>query len=200
MRLKQIDERERLDQEAFERSFFNSAGAVLGKSAAVHMSDERIITKAAIDSILKYYHLKPVEIPSSVKKPEDQVEYSLRPYGLMNRDVKLTEGWYKDAYGPLLGKMKDSGVPVALIPGAVKGYWFTGPSTGRTVKLNKNTEKLIAQEAFCFYKPLPQKKLRIIDLLIFMKNCVTKNDVIAIVFGTLMVTAESPPSSDCCWA
>ncbi len=188
MRVKQIDERERLDQEAFERSFFNSASAVLGRTAAVHMSDERIITKAAIDSILKYYHIKPVELPASIKKLEDQVEYSLRPHGLMHRDVKLTEGWYRDAYGPMLGKMSDTGIPVALIPGTFRGYWFTDPSTGKTVKLNKKTEKMISKEAFCFYKPLPQRKLRVIDLLIFMKNCVTKNDIIAIVIGTLLVT------------
>ena len=69
---RQIDERRRLDQEAFEKAFFDSAGVVIGKTAVTRMSDERIIAKAAIDRILKYYHLKPVEIPSSLKKLEEQ--------------------------------------------------------------------------------------------------------------------------------
>ena len=185
---RQIDERRRLDQEAFEKAFFDSAGAVMGKTAVTQMSDERIIAKAAIERILKYYHLKPVEIPSSLKKLEDQVEYSLRPYGIMDRSIKLTSGWYKNAYGPILGKLKDSDTPIALIPGGFRGYYYTDPATGEKIKLNKKTEQLIAEEAFCFYKPLPLKKLGIIDLLLYMKNCITKGDVIAIALGTLLVS------------
>ena len=185
---RQIDERNRLDQEAFERSFFNSASAVLGRSAAVHMSDDRIITKVAIDSILKYYHLKPVEIPASLKRLDEQIDYCLRPYGLMNRNIKLSEGWYQDAYGPILGKLKEGDIPVALLPNTFRGYYYLDPVTGKKVNLDKKTEQLISSEAFCFYKPLPLRKLRIIDLLLFMKDCVTKNDIIAIGFGTLLVT------------
>ena len=36
-------------------------------------------------------------------KKEEQLEYLLRPHGIMTRRVELTEGWYKDCAGPLLG-------------------------------------------------------------------------------------------------
>ena len=63
----QIKQRSDLDQQLFEESFFRAAGVVLGEKTAARISDEHIITKQAIDDILKYYHFKPVEIPAGVK-------------------------------------------------------------------------------------------------------------------------------------
>lgn len=98
----QIKQRRKKDQQMFEDSFFRAAGVVLGKSNAVRISDEYIITKQAIDDILKYYHMKPVEYPKSIKTHEEQLDYCLRPYGIMKRQVTLSERWYRDSYGPIL--------------------------------------------------------------------------------------------------
>ncbi|MBR5088009.1 MAG: hypothetical protein IK093_01135, partial [Ruminiclostridium sp.] len=68
---KQIQQREDLDQQLFEDSFFRVAGIVTGDRKASQYSDERIITGQAIDEILKYYHYKPVEVPKTVKDPEE---------------------------------------------------------------------------------------------------------------------------------
>ena len=72
---KQIKQRSDLDQQLFEESFFRAAGVVLGERIATKISDDRIITKQAIDEILKYYHFKPVEFPKSIKTHEDQLDY-----------------------------------------------------------------------------------------------------------------------------
>ena len=50
---KQVKQRKELDQQLFEESFFNAAEAVLGRRVASRMSDERIVTKQAIDDVLK---------------------------------------------------------------------------------------------------------------------------------------------------
>ena len=82
---KQIKQRRDLDQQLFEESFFRAAGVVLGQRTAEKISDDHIITKQAIDDILKYFHFKPVEIPKNVKEHEDQLDFCLRPHGLMKR-------------------------------------------------------------------------------------------------------------------
>ena len=69
---KQIKQRSDLDQQLFEESFFRVAGVVLGERTATKISDEHIITKQAIDDILKYYHFKPVEIPKTIKEHVEQ--------------------------------------------------------------------------------------------------------------------------------
>ena len=111
----QIRQRKEKDQEVFEESIFRMASIVLGKSKAGIAESGRFITKEAIDEILKYYHYKPAEIPDSVKDPDEQLEFCLRPHGLMRRNVKLDKGWYKDAFGPMLAFTRDGGIPVALL-------------------------------------------------------------------------------------
>ena len=103
----QIRQRKLSDQEVFEDSLFSMASAVLGKQHAARLGDERIVTKATVDEILKYYHFKPVEIPDGIRDLEEQLEYCFRPHGLMRRGVRLEKGWYKDAFGPMLGFRKE---------------------------------------------------------------------------------------------
>ena len=183
----QIRQRMRQDQEIFEDSFVQVAGAVLGSRMVSRLEDDRVIAKQALDEILKYYHCKPVEAPDEIQDMEAQIEYVLRPLGMMTRDVELTEGWYRDAYGPMLGFMAETGAAVALLPGRLRGYWFTDPGTGRRVRVNRATAKLLDREALCFYRPLPMKKLGIPDLLLYMKKSITGSDIAVIALVTLAV-------------
>ena len=97
----QIRQRTENDQNVLEDSFFRMASVVMDKWDANRLEDERLIAKEAIDDILKFYHQKPVEIPDNIRDVNDQLEYVLRPTGLMTREVEL-EGWQNDAYGPML--------------------------------------------------------------------------------------------------
>lgn len=184
----QIRQRKESDQEVFEDSIFRMASVVLGKQGTGILNDERIITKAAIDDILKYYHYKPSEIPDSLTESEEQLEYCLRPHGLMRRNVKLEEGWYKDAYGPVLAFRKTDGIPVALLPKPFTGYWYKDPDSGEKKNLNKENATNFDADAICFYRPLPLKKLGIPDLIIFLKNCLNTGDYVLLVVLTLLVT------------
>lgn len=184
----QIEERRLADQQLLEDSFIRVAGVVLGDRGAGRIVDERIITKNCIDEILKYYHLKPVEVPESISSSLEQLEYCMRPNGLMYRDVELTEGWYKDSYGPFLGFIKESGMPVALLPDRFTGYYYIDPESGQKIRVGRKNEALIDTDAICFYRPFPRKQLGIKDLLIYAKNCVTANDIGLLVTVTVAVT------------
>ncbi len=185
---KQIKQRRDLDQQLFEESFFRAAGVVLGQRTAEKISDDHIITKQAIDEILKYYNFKPVEFPTGIKTHEEQLDYCLRQHGLMKRQITLEEKWYRDAYGTVLAYTKDENEPVALLPNRTAGYFYTDRATGKKVRINKKTAKNFDSEAYCFYRPFPQKKLGIPDLILYMKQCVNLNDIILIILSTFMVT------------
>ena len=184
----QIKERLASDQEILEDSFLRLAGVVLDEKAAQRLQDERLIVKEALDSILKYYHEKPVELPENVKNIGDQLDYVLRPTGLMIRDVELTEGWQYDAYGPMLGFFRESGNAVALLPNLFGTYWFSDPATGKMSVVTKKNAGLFEMEAFCFYQSLPMKPLGIPDLILYMKNSISNSDFLQIALATLVVT------------
>ena len=183
----QIRERMRNDERTFEDAFQQVAGSVLGSRAASRLQDERLIARQALDEILKYYHQKPVDIPADIADIGGQLEYALRPLGMMTRDVELTGGWYRDAYGPMLGFMKQGGAAVALLPDALYGYSFRDPETGAKVRVNRRTARLLDAQAVCFYEPLPMKKLGIRHLLLYMHKCISLGDFAMILLATLAV-------------
>ena len=185
----QIEERREAEQQLLEDSFVKIAGIVLGQRTAERMSDERIVTKGAIDEILKYFHYKPVEIPESVTKPSEQLDYCMRPYGLMSRTVELEDHWYSDSFGPILAFTREGGKPVALLPGTITGYRYTDPVTGQRIRLNRKTAEQFDNEAICFYRPLPQKQLSIPDLILYMKNCISISDIVLIASSTFVLSA-----------
>ncbi len=185
---RQIRQRMKSDQDVLEDSFVRLAGAVMGGRSAKQLEDRLLVVREALDEILKYYHCKAAEVPGGIKDPDEQMEYILRPLGIMTRPVKLEEGWYKDAFGPMMGFLKDGGAPVALIPHPLYGYRFRDVSGGRWIVLDKKTAALFEDDAICFYKPLPQKKLGIPDLILYMKNCLSGRDYILIAAASLAVT------------
>ena len=184
----QIMERRSAEQRALEDSFEKAAGVVLGRRAAERLNDKRIIAASVIDEILKHYHCKSVEFPDDVEAGEQQLDYALRQHGMMRRNVVLNEKWYKDAFGPLIAFTKDDFTPVAVLPNTFSGYSFTDPSTGERKKVNAKTAGLFDSNAICFYQPLPQKKLSIFDLLVYMKNCISLSDFTVIAGATLAAT------------
>ena len=169
---KQIRRAKENDNAAFEDSIFRMASVVLGKSATA-AGDERIVTKECVDEILKYYHFKPTEIPNNITDSDEQLEYCLRPHGIMRRKVILKKGWHKDSYGPVLAFTKEEDRPVTLFPKAFKGYYFINPENGKKIDINSKNEDLFCEEAICFYKPLPLKKLNTVDLMMYIRNCAT---------------------------
>ena len=184
----QIRLRKQKDQELFEDSIFRMASVVLGQSGAGSLNDDRIVTKAAIDEILKFYHIRPEEIPDSIQDTDEQLEYSLRPHGIMRRNVRLEGDWYRNAFGPMLAFYGEEDLPVALLPKPFSGYSFLDPVSGERKSVDKKTAALIHEEAICFYRPLPLKKIGIPDLLNYMKDCLSAGDLVLLVGLTLLVT------------
>ncbi len=185
----QIRQRKQNDDEIFSEAFISITDAVLGtKMAAAYVSDE---SKAddAIGEILKYYKVKPRQVPDSVKGLNDRLEYLLRPHGIMRRNVNLDKGWYKDGIGAVLGTRKDNGSVVAFLPKGLTGYVFFDADSGKWVRLNKKTEALFDEEGICFYKPFPLKKLTIPLLMKYIMETFSTADLALVVLATLAVSA-----------
>ena len=183
----QVRERKRGDQELFEDSILQMASAVVGREAAGSMVSERIVTKGAVDDILKYYHINPVDIPSHVTDPDEQLEYALRPHGIMHRMVALTEGWHKDAFGPMIAYRVSDGTPVPVFPKPNEGYWFHDES-GRKTAVNAHNAHDFAPEARCFYRPLPLGRIGVHNLISYMWQSLSFADIALLVIISLLVT------------
>ena len=184
----QIAQRKMADQKTMDDSLLQVASAVLGKRQASRLNDKHTYTKEAVDEILKYYRCKPVSIPEEITEPDDQLEYCLRPHGIMRRRIRLQQGWYRDAMGPMMAFLKDTDTPVALIPGSFYGYSYFDPESGEKIRINSKSEGQLREDAICFYRPLPLRKIDISDLIVYLKDCLDPGDYMLLFILTLVVT------------
>lgn len=184
----QIRDRKKNDDEAFAEAFANMAAAVTGKRVDAALNDDRTVTKDAIDEILKYYHIKSREVPDNISDMNEQLEYLMRPYGIMRRTVRLEGKWYRDAVGAMLGVLKESGRVVALLPSGLSGYSYYDYETGRKRKINRRNVHLFEEEAIAFYKPFPLKKMSIPSLAKYIVHALSAADLVMIALVTLALS------------
>jgi len=184
----QIASRIKNDQDAFELSFVQLASVVMGhkRQAETFLSD-RETAKNAIEEILKYYHVVPAILPDTIEAVDDQLEFFLHPAGIMRRRVELTGKWYKDGIGPLLAQT-ESGQVISLLPGKASGYTYYDHEQNKRIKVNKENSKRIRIDAYCFYNPFPNRKIKIRDLLIYMARTLAISDYVVIISTIMAVT------------
>lgn len=169
----QLLERKKKDEQQFENAFYELSSVVMGGSkTARNFSDDREATMSAMGEILRYMRIKAVEVPENIKDVNDQMEYMLRPSGVMRRRVELKGEWWKDAAGPLLCTDSD-GTVRALLPCGFDRYRYRDETTGQEVKITEKNGKNFWGDAYCFYQPFPQKKLGIKALLLFIAKSLT---------------------------
>lgn len=185
----QIRRRINDDEEAFEDVFVNLSSVIDGgKRLRKSLNNDKAKTTDAIGEIL---HNLRVSIPES--SGEDfpditaQIEYYLKPHGILHRNVNLTGKWYLDAIGPLLAQTKD-GDTVALIPTGFVGYTYYDYTLKKRVKVNKKTAARIDTEAMCFYKPMPQRSLKSVDFIKFAFSAISRLDIVIMVAAALTVS------------
>ena len=184
----QIKDRKRNDDDAFAEAFANMASAITGKKIEASLNNDRTVTKDAIDEILKYYHVKSREVPDGISDMNEQLEYLMRPYGIMRRTVKLEEGWYRDAAGAMLGVLAESGRVVALIPTGLSGYSYFDWETGKRRRINRKNQHLFDEEAIAFYKPFPLKKISLPSLAAYIARTLSVSDYVMIGLATLALS------------
>ncbi|WP_066828938.1 ATP-binding cassette domain-containing protein [Collinsella ihumii] len=181
----QVEARRRFDDERLEQALHRLSDAVTGARTAEGAS-RLVQAGSALDHVLAYYGVEGGETPRGVKSMDELIQQRLRSTGIMCRPVRLSGAWYRDAMGAMLG-FADDGLPVALIPLARGGYQFVdgmGP-----VRVNERSAKRLADEAWCFYRPLPQRELGVRDILLFMARSLDRGDIIALICAAAASTA-----------
>lgn len=184
----QLDTRAQLDGEMTEQAYLNLAASISGSQDALTFDASDIVAvDGAIRMCMKYYGITPGSGLEGEHDLMEQIEHLCQSSGMMYRAVHLSSGWYKDAFGALLGKLKDDR-PIALLPIHANGYCYYEPGTGRKIIVNRAVAETIDENAVCFYKPLPSRALTITDFWRFVLGVFDHRDFLLITLSTLAVT------------
>lgn len=177
----QIKQRKINDNEILSDAFARMARSVLGNDAAGGLFDNADVAADALGEVLKYYGIKIKDTEVSFDDFEEDLERLLRPYGVMRRRVELKDKWFKEATGAFLAQMKETGLVVALVPLAFGGYAYKDETSGKWIRITGKNANLFEQDAMAFYKPFPNRKLTIKDLVVYIYQSVSVFDIILVV-------------------
>jgi len=116
----------------------------------------------------------------------DPIDAVARASRLRYRRVKLVGKWWSRDAGALLTWTDDEERrPVALLPDKKLRYEVLDPEHGTRVRLNKDVAKGLSSEAVTFYRPLPDGKLGLLELLKFTLRPHSKDLTLIVIAGVI---------------
>ena len=183
----QIEDRKKNERKMLSDSFEKLSYTVTGRKSGSAFQEGADISDA-LEMLLKYFGIKEKEIPPRMKSLESQLDFLLTSSDIMFRKVTLEPGWHKDAMGALIASQKSSGAVITILRDSAGGYTYTDPVTGKKVWVNSAREKDISDEAYCFYRPLPLRKITLRDLFRYMFDTVSTWDLASFGLAALMIT------------
>ncbi len=126
-----------------------------------------------------------VEPPGDRAQHSDPIQALARACRVRARRVVLREGWWREDNGPLLGRMADSPVPLALLPVRGGGYEVCNPADRSRVRLDEKSVAAIGPTAYMIYRPFPSEPLKPMDVLRFgLHGC--RPDVVTALVAALL--------------
>ena len=182
----QIEYRKKHERKQLSDSFEKLSYSVTGRRSGINFEEGADINDA-LEILLKYFGIKEKEIPPKIKTLEGQLDYLLTSADIMYRSVTLEEGWRNDAMGALITTLKENGAVITVLRDGAGLYAYRDPMTGRKIRVTKAEEKKIGTEAYCFYRPLPLRKITMKDLFLYMGKTLSGWDIGAFALASFVI-------------
>ena len=183
----QIEDRKKQERRMLTDSYERLQLTVTGRKSGESFLEGEDVNDA-IEALLKYFGIRERTIPANVRDLEGRLDYLLSSSDIMYRKVTLEEGWHEDAMGVLITNLTENGAVITVMRDAAGVYSYQDPLTGRTVHVTRAQEKKIGNEAYCFYRPLPLRKITLRDLIQYMASTLSSWDIAAFVMASMAIT------------
>ena len=96
------------------------------------------------------------------------------------REVILTGQWWKSDNGPLLAYHAEDGRPIALIPKSPASYIVHDVVKHTRQKIDAEIAGMLKPNAIMLYRPLPDKKMKFVDMAKFALEGSWKRDLVKV--------------------
>ncbi len=180
--LNQIEKRRKLEQAALALEMKEGARRMGLKT------DQRlpVTDNIAVHQILRELKIVDYELEDDeLKSLEEQLKDIVHSHGIMMREVKLKDSWWKEYTGPVLGRTKQ-GTLVALLPSWTGLSYSYINEEGKWQKMTRKQDTL-ADKGYVFTKALPLRELELFDLLKFIWQSVSSSSLAYMLVAALLV-------------
>ncbi|QSJ16782.1 NHLP bacteriocin export ABC transporter permease/ATPase subunit [Nostoc sp. UHCC 0702] len=111
--------------------------------------------------------IRPTAASEDTKRVRDPVEAIARSSHIRVRRIQLRNNWWQKDGGPMLAYTVEGKLPVALLPISDTKYELYAPGKQIRIPVDARIAAALATTAYVFYRPLPNKELKTLDLLKF---------------------------------
>lgn len=143
-----------------------------GYAGQTDFDDVLVSACSRVGQVLGLSVSEPRKITGEAAPSKLTVEDIARASGFNIRKVVLSENWWQQDIGPLVGFTTGGKLPIALLPVSATAYEAVDPQTGKSEKLTAKTAVNISATAYTFYRSFPDRALTGLDLIKFgLKGC-----------------------------
>ena len=104
------------------------------------------------------------------------------------REITLDEKWYTQDSGAILAYTADGNVPVACVPQGPRRYAAYDPETDSLRRIDAAFAAQLKPKAYMFYRPFPEKPVKIKDIFLFGMQKVYRSDMVRLFVLALLGT------------
>ncbi|HRD70020.1 MAG TPA: NHLP bacteriocin export ABC transporter permease/ATPase subunit [Legionella sp.] len=161
-----------------KRAYINMLGTLQGD--APNAPSDSLNSLSSCVAIAAHYYDLPFT-PASIESPQDIVQYT----GMQVREIELKGNWWRGAVNPILLRKKEGERFCLALPKVTRGFVLLDPEDESEETLTHENAALFYPDALQLYCPLPQKKLKIRDLISFAFRGCQRDLLRLIVVGSL---------------
>ncbi|GAP94195.1 NHLP bacteriocin export ABC transporter permease/ATPase subunit [Leptolyngbya sp. NIES-2104] len=167
-----FQERQHLNQQVMDEtlgelvSLLKTPGTSVDQPAAIDADQALLMAAGAVGRALGVT-IRPPAKSEDLKRVSDPLIAIARSSRLRMRQVSLRDQWWKKDCGAMLTYTSDDNHPVAILPISDTRYEIYDPLQQSRVIVNNRNAPHLTSTAYTFYRPLPEKALKTLDLLRF---------------------------------
>jgi len=163
----QMERRERRKRQAAEAAMGRLLGVLAEGRPDVPVEGTPLMAAASRVGQAVGLTLRQPGRSEDLSRIQDPLEAIARASRVRVRRVELSADFDRKDCGPLLCYRGSARAPVALLSGNRGGYALFDPDTGSEVPLSAAMKAELCEDAYMFYRPLPERKLQVHDLVDF---------------------------------
>lgn len=181
----QFQARERLNRAAMNGALADFVSLVEPQPQAALVGDPLLIAAGAVGRAVGI-QIKPPAASENLKRVKEPLEAIARASRMRLRKVQLTERWWREDCGALLGYLRADSTPIALLLNAKSHYEIYNPVTQRRIPLSDRTAKLLAPTGYMFYPSFPDEAVNLPTLFQYSLQGRTPELISLAVLGMLV--------------
>jgi len=165
--LQRLQEQERLNRQVTAEALGELASTLGSQEATFFLEGTPLLVAAGAVGRSLGVTIRPPARSEDPKRVKEPLEAIVRASRLRMRRVLLRDNWWEKDCGPLVAYTQEENRPVALLPFGATRYEMFDPADQTRTPVDADKASTLAPVAYMFYRSLPDKVLKAVDLIRF---------------------------------